>query len=216
MASYPYMKTLLLVNLLIWHLAWPLPLASAATPGDPAAAAAPAEAAAPAALAPAAPAPRPAAEVSALDVRVSDLRDRPVTLRSFAGKVVVLVHEDKDANQQNRALKAALGKLLDAHRGRLLVVALADVSRYDYWPARGFVVKALNKLPHDQDSLVLADWKGALRQHLGLRRAESSVLVLERDGRTALLRRGDLPEPEAQAVLATIRGALGESASAAP
>lgn len=210
------MKTLLLVNLLIWHLAWPLPLASAATPGDPAAAAAPAEAAAPAALAPAAPAPRPAAEVSALDVRVSDLRDRPVTLRSFAGKVVVLVHEDKDANQQNRALKAALGKLLDAHRGRLLVVALADVSRYDYWPARGFVVKALNKLPHDQDSLVLADWKGALRQHLGLRRAESSVLVLERDGRTALLRRGDLPEAEAQAVLATIRGALGESASAAP
>lgn len=216
MASYPYMKTVLPLYLLVGLLAWPLPLARAASQGDPAAAAAPAEAAAPAAPSPTTTAPRSPAETSALDIRVSDLRDRPVTLRSFAGKVVVLVHEDKDANQQNRALKAALGKLLDAHRGRLVVVALADVSRYDYWPARGFVVKALNKLPHDQDSLVLADWKGALRQHLGLRRAESSVLVLERDGRTALLRRGDLPEPEAQAVLATIRGALGESASAAP
>lgn len=152
-----------------------------------------------------------AALPSARDVVVSDLADRPLRLSEYAGRVVVVVHEDKEANQQNKPLKDALGKVLAAHRGKLIVVALADVSRYDYWPARGFVLKALRKLPQEEGAVVLADWKGALRQRLGLRRGESSVLVLGRDGGTAMLRRGDLSKADADALLAQVG-----SAAAAP
>jgi hypothetical protein len=44
--------------------------------------------------------------------------------------------------------------------GQLMVVPVADVRRYDYWPARAVVRKAVIKEARALGAEILLDWKG--------------------------------------------------------
>ncbi len=132
---------------------------------------------------------------------LSDLDDHPVTLGSYGGKVVVLLHEDREASNQNRPFKERLGELAASRAGRLAVVALADVSRYDFWPARRYVKAALARLRDQDKALVLCDWKGVFRRRFHLQAGQSTLFLLRPDGQLELMRRGELSGAEAASVL---------------
>ncbi len=123
-----------------------------------------------------------AASCPASALTVSDLDDRPVSLGSYEDKVVVLLHEDREASEQNQEFKTRLGKLSERYKGRLIVVALADVSAYDFWPARRYVKAALRRL-RDEGAEVLCDWKGVFRKRFNLRKGESSLFLVVRQRR---------------------------------
>jgi hypothetical protein len=139
------------------------------------------------------------------DVALSDLDDRPVLLGSFAGRTVALLHEDRDTKDgENQALKDALGRATERHGGRFHLIAVADVTPYDFWPAKRFAKDALRKVA-GQGVQLLADWKGALRRRLGLRGAgQSTLIVVGPDGRVALVSRGAHAPREVEATIARI------------
>ncbi|MCS6915126.1 MAG: YtfJ family protein [Myxococcales bacterium] len=138
------------------------------------------------------------------DLVLAHLDDRPAPLRALRGRVVALIHEDRSTRpEQNQLLKEALGAAAERHRGRFLLFALADVSSYDIWPARRFAKEALYKVAATGAS-VLCDWKGVVRGRLGLRRGDSTLIVLSTEGRVALLQRGPHSTQEVRAVLERI------------
>ena len=147
------------------------------------------------------------------DVVLSDLDDRPVPLRGLAGRTVALLHEDRDTkDDENQALKDALGRATERHGDRFRLIAVADVSPYDFWPARRYAKDALRKVA-GQGVQLLADWKGVLRKRLGLRGGgQSTLVVMQGDGRVALLSRGPHGPREVDAAM----GRIDQLAAAAP
>ena len=70
-------------------------------------------------------------------------RDEP----ALRGKPVLIVYEDKSSTAQNKALKDELAQIAkgDRYRSSVALAAVADVSAYDFWPARGFVRDAIRE-----------------------------------------------------------------------
>lgn len=150
------------------------------------------------------------------DVVLSDLDDRPVPLRDLGGRAVALLLEDRDTKEgDNQALKDALGVCTERHGDRFRLIAVADVSPYDFWPARRYAKDALRKVASEGVQL-LADWKGALRKRLGLRgTGQSTLILLGPDGRVALVLRGAQGPREVAAVTARV-AELAAAARAKP
>jgi hypothetical protein len=136
------------------------------------------------------------------ELTVTDLDDHAVSLGDYPGKVVVLLHEDRDASEQNQDFKTRLGKLSEQHKGHLLVVALADVSVYNFWPARRYVKAALRRL-RDEGATVLCDWKGTFRKRFALRSGQSSLFLVYKD-QIELTHRGEMTPDQAASLLGRI------------
>jgi hypothetical protein len=138
----------------------------------------------------------------------TDLEDRPVPLASYRGKVLVLIHEDRHSGDSNRELKDRLGLMWERHRDDLVLIALAEVRGYNFWPARHYVKQALSKIRDLGGALVLCDWEGALRKRFGLRQKESALFLVGRDGRVLHARQGELSAAEGESLLRSIEGLL--------
>lgn len=158
---------------------------------------------------------------SLLDARLVDLQDRVAPLRGYfdrasgAGKVIVVLHQDRKSADENAEFKTELGALAARHLQHLKVVALADVDGYDFWPAKGYVKEALRPLAAD-GAAVLCDWHGVVRKAYGLRAGQSAVFVLSSSGELALLSRGRLSIGESKVLLRGISELLPTAAAPAP
>lgn len=75
---------------------------------------------------------------TAPNARFEDVDGHAFELKSFKGKPILIVYEDKDSAQQNQPLKEDLAKLAkgDRYRAAIALAAVADVSAYDFWPAK--------------------------------------------------------------------------------
>ncbi|MFO0757134.1 MAG: hypothetical protein U0359_11630 [Byssovorax sp.] len=124
--------------------------------------------------------------------QVPDVDGKLFDLRAARGKPVLIVYEDRDSANQNAALKSDLGKLAkgDAYRSKVALAAVADVSSYDFWPARGFVIDAIREESKKQGTTIYCDWSGSFRKALKLRRGVSSVILFSRDGETLFATEG--------------------------
>lgn len=140
-----------------------------------------------------------------LDARLLNLGDQVVSLRALmgAGRVVVLLHQDRHSSEQNAAFKDALGRLAVRYADRLQLVALADVGGYDFWPAKGYVKDALRPLSAEGGVMVLCDWKSSVRKAYALLPKQSAVFVVAH-GELRHLVRGTLQTGEAEALLSSI------------
>lgn len=133
------------------------------------------------------------------NARVEDADGRELRLKALQGKPILIVYEDKDSKTQNQALKDALAKLTkgDRYRQGIAVAAIADVSSYDFWPARGFVKDAIREESSKVGGTIYCDWDGSFRTAYKLRRGVSNVVVVGKNGRVLFAAEGAL-KPESQ------------------
>ncbi len=133
------------------------------------------------------------------DARVEDADGRELQLKALRGKPILIVYEDKDSTTQNQALKDALAKLAkgDRYKRSIAVTAIADVSSYDFWPAKGFVKDAIRDESRKVGATIYCDWDGTFREAYRLRRGISNVILVGKNGQVLFAAEGKL-KPEAQ------------------
>jgi hypothetical protein len=126
--------------------------------------------------------------------RVEDADGRKLEVSSLKGKPVLIVYEDKDSSAQNQPLKDDLSKLAtgDKYKARIALAAVADVSGYDWWPAKGFVKDAIREESKKQKTTIYCDWDGSFRKAFGIKKGVSNVILIGRDGRVLFAGSGAL------------------------
>ena len=143
---------------------------------------------------------RPAAKVSDADGRVLDLR-------AVKDKPTLILYEDKDSSRLNAAFKADLAQLArgDRYRNAVVLVPVADVQGYDYWPVRGFVKDAIRDESKKVGATIYCDWDGAFQRAVGFRRGTSTVLLIGRDARVRFAVEGPLSKEQRAEVLTLLK-----------
>src|SRR6185369_5966490 len=102
-------------------------------------------------------APLPPVEVD--DVAAAHMRPLPDR------RPVLVLYEDKEAAKQNVRARAVLSRInaRDANRERYEFVAVADVVKWNWWPAKGHVLSDLRNIARRENTTLFADWKATLR-----------------------------------------------------
>lgn len=136
-----------------------------------------------------------------------DAWDRADDTSRLRGMPMLVVYEDKDSAKQNEALKGELADLAkgDRYKSRIALVAVADVSSYDFWPARGFVKSAIKEESSKQSVAIYCDWNGNVRNALGLRRGSSNVILVGRDGIVKFSYAGAIPPEKRRQLISLLR-----------
>ncbi|MFL5319640.1 MAG: YtfJ family protein [Myxococcaceae bacterium] len=153
--------------------------------------------------------------VQTLDADVPPLKDtagKVVPLTGFKGKPTVLIYEDRTSTEQNRKLKDELWRrghesgLLDAAH----VVGVANLSSYDFWPARTFAQSHIQKLEKKVGIPVLIDWKGAMESTpWNLPSGSSTVLVFDSDGKLVFSHSGALSDAQTEELIGKLSTMIG-------
>ncbi|MBL8601980.1 MAG: hypothetical protein JNK72_08650 [Myxococcales bacterium] len=121
-------------------------------------------------------------------------------LRDYAGRVVILIYEDRDSNTQNEPLKQELGehaRATDMTRD-VAVVPVANLSGYNFWPARGFARDAVVDIARQQNLEILIDWSNSMAESYRFRPHVSYVMLLDRAGHVLFRHAGPLGAPVRQ------------------
>lgn len=150
------------------------------------------------------------------NARVEDPDGRAVDLHALAGarRPILIVYEDKGSAAQNDAFKRELAARAagDRYRGAVVLLAVADVSAYDFWPVRGFVRDAIRDEARKQQTPIYCDWTAGFRQALRLNRGASNVVLLDGGGRVVFARAGTLSPAERQAIFELLRVEIARDA----
>lgn len=141
------------------------------------------------------------------NARVEDADGRSLEMKSLRGKPILIVYEDKDSAAQNQLLKDELAKLAkgERYRSTIALAAVADVSSYDFWPARGFVKDAIREESRKQKTTIYCDWSGSFRAALGLRRGASNVVLVSKEGRVVFSASGTVPADARKRLIERLR-----------
>jgi len=140
------------------------------------------------------------------------------TLWSYAGRVLLLMYEDRDSQDENAALKAEVRRRIADERlaGQLVVVPVADVRRYDYWPARKVVRNAVAEQARALGTEILLDWKGDVLRRYGFHSPGSNVALVGHDGPLLYLESGSLTAWERRQFHEALTAGLAARARARP
>lgn len=132
------------------------------------------------------PAPRVSAEsLGGNDFNANDLR----------GKTTVIFYENKDVTTQNRALKAVLRnqKKNQGYGENVQVIAVADVSAWNFWPAKGFVQDAIRKEEKKAGHPIYLDWTGTFGKAFRMDKSASNVVLVGPDSKVKVSHAGPVP-----------------------
>jgi len=142
----------------------------------------------------------PAARAQTLDAKVLDLR-------ALRGRIALVFYEDKDSTAQNKALKDAITaqKKTHGHKLNVVIYAVADVSGYDFWPARGFVEDAIREEERKSKTSIYLDWSGTFGKSLGVKRGVSNVVLLNPDNKVVVAHSGPVPPDMRTRILDELR-----------
>lgn len=154
-------------------------------------------------------APKRGAEVPE-DASLQDVEDRALSLKSLRGRPTLIVYEDKDSSKVNDALKQELAKLVEAEPTlkSVRVVAAADVSDYDFFPAKGAVKDAIRDEQKKAKTTIWLDWSGEFREKLNLDEGRSNVVLVDGKGKVRFGKSGALSKEERQTLFSAMRDAL--------
>jgi hypothetical protein len=141
------------------------------------------------------------------EVELTDAWERSIRLSTYRGMPVLVVYEDKGSSEQNAALKRELAVLAkgDKYRRLIALVAVADVTGYDYWPIRGFVKGAIRGESEKQSTVIYCDWDGHVRHALGLERGQSNVVLYGSDGAVLYAHAGPMSAEERRGFVELLR-----------
>jgi hypothetical protein len=144
----------------------------------------------------------------------------PVTVEDTAGgrrtfpepkrPPVLLIYEDQNAGAQNQRARDTVGKITDRpeNQGRLELFAVADLEKWNWWPARKYALADLQKIAKKEDAVIYCDWKGAMRKAWGLQKGKSGFVLLGSDGKVRFAGEGPLGEAQIRELVAQL-AALG-------
>jgi hypothetical protein len=141
------------------------------------------------------------------ELRLVDAWDRTFELRATANKPILVIYEDKDSAHQNDALKDELARLAkgDRYKQAIVLLAIADVDGYAYWPVKGFVKDAIKDQSHKFGTVIYCDWTGAVRTKMGLRKNTSNVILYGRDGKVLFSAEGRMSNDQRAKLIALLR-----------
>lgn len=144
--------------------------------------------------------PRPAG-------RAVDAQGNAVELSSLGTRPILVLYEDKESATLNAPLKSDLAKLARGgqYKSAVALVPVANVSRYDFWPARGFVRDAIAKESRKIGATIYCDWDGSFARAVGFAPNTSSVLLVGRDGKVRFTWQGAVPAAERARLLDLLR-----------
>src|SRR5688572_28038487 len=110
---------------------------------------------------------------------LSDDQGGSRTLPEGAAPVLV-IYEDQEGGKQNRAMKDLIAAWHDppANRDKLVVWPVADLSKWNWWPARKHALKDVQRAAREGNTRILIDWTGALQKAWGLARKRNSVVLV--------------------------------------
>lgn len=115
--------------------------------------------------------------------------------RAIQGKTTLIFYEDKDVTQQNKPLKDALAlqKKKGERKANADVHAVANVSAWDFWPAKGFVRDAIEEQQKKSGHPIYCDWSGDFGKALGTVKDKSNVILIGPDRKVILAHAGPVP-----------------------
>jgi hypothetical protein len=151
---------------------------------------------------------RPTVGARAPQAQATDADGNEFVLKVPPARAVLVLYEDKGSADQNLALKRELSTLsaeAPKYRAAVGVVAVADVSSYDFWPVRGFVAGAIRDESRRWGTTIFCDWSGAFRNAFEFARGVSNVVLLGKDGRIRFAASGSLADADRAKLLGMIR-----------
>jgi len=143
-----------------------------------------------------------------VDATVEDADEKTLALRDLKGQPIIVFYEDKESGALNDPLKQELGRWLDddaALKAAVVIVAVADVSDYNSWPAKGFAKDAIRAESKKSGTTIWCDWDGSFGKALELRAGTSSVVVIGRAGTVRFSADGALPATQRKTVESLLR-----------
>ncbi|RKH34174.1 peroxiredoxin family protein [Corallococcus sicarius] len=152
----------------------------------------------------------PAPEPEPVDATLSTSKGERVQLSRWRGKPVILFYEDKDSTTLNLPLK---NELFTRGRERGLlqsawVVAVANLEKYDFFPARGIALSYVRDEEKKAGVPILVDLEGTLGDApWKLPTKTSNVMLLDAEGKLVFRHSGRMKE-EDRARFFTALGAL--------
>jgi predicted transcriptional regulator len=139
-------------------------------------------------------------------VTVADSTGRP---RRFpdATKPMLVIYEDQDGGKDNRRAKEILGRVNASaeNRAKVEAVAVADLEKWDWWPARKYALDDIRKTEAQKATTILLDWKGEIRKAWGLPKGKNSLILVAPDGKVLWSSQGTLSEAQIEELLALLR-----------
>lgn len=146
-------------------------------------------------------------------ISVVDAWGRTLHLAAGGTKPVLVVYEDEGSAKQNLLLKQELAVLAKGGRYRTAIVLLpvADVGGYDYWPVRGFVKDAIQSESRKIDAPIYCDWDRSVRRRLGMRGGTSNVVLYDKNGKVVFAHEGALSKEQRETLINLLRSQITTS-----
>jgi hypothetical protein len=125
--------------------------------------------------------------------QLKDLDGKPRQLGG-AGHAMVVCWEDEKSSKKKQDAHGVVGRYSDNPDNKPIfeLVVVADLERWDFWPARGHAVASIKKTQTKESTPVWIDWKGALRKAMKLKKEESAFFVVGNDGKIKWSAQGTL------------------------
>lgn len=149
----------------------------------------------------------PAVGQDAPNGKVEDADGKAMETKAHKGKPLLIVYEDRDSATQNEKLKKDLSELArgDRYRSKVALAAVADVSSYDFWPAKGFVKDAIREESKKVGTTIYCDWNASFRKAFKLSKGKSSVVLVGKDGKVLFAGEGSLSDADRKKVLELLK-----------
>ncbi len=120
---------------------------------------------------------------------------------------LLLIYEDEGSSAQNQTLKDELIKLEQSRHYRKSVAHLvvADVSAYDYWPAKGIAKGELQKWSQKLGIVIYGDFSGQAKKKLQVDAGKSNVVFYSSDGKVLFSHSGPLTQKDRAELLDLVK-----------
>lgn len=120
---------------------------------------------------------------------------------------VLVMYEDKEAQTQNEHARKVLGRITDRaeNRARFEFAAVADVEKWNWWPAKRYVLADLRKIAERENTLLFADWTGAVRKAWGLTQHKSALILTSSAGKVLFAAEGSLTDAQLATLVAELK-----------
>ena len=146
------------------------------------------------------------------NLKFVDAWQRTDETSEVGARPLLVLYEDKGSANENKAFKDDLSKLAkgDAYKTKVVLLAVADLRGYDYWPARGFVKDAMMTESRKAGTPIFCDWDGAVGTALSVQRGVSNVMLYGKDGKLLFVYAGAMPEASRKDLLELLRQQVQE------
>ncbi|MBL9008867.1 MAG: hypothetical protein JNJ46_31695 [Myxococcales bacterium] len=110
----------------------------------------------------------------------------------------IVIYEDSDAGTQNQRAAALIDAATDLaeNKAKLEAVAVADLEKWNFWPARKFAVAEVKKVAAKEHATIYIDLKADVRRTWKLAKHKSGILIVGSDSRVRFAAEGPLSDAQ--------------------